>query len=115
MVLPFLFPLWLIVGTTRLEPSRGKCQAQSPSVRIGNSRFHKRSQLFIGMNNETLSVVAMCVCNSDRSIHCIAATTAQLQPAFLRLSAMIFQYFTCDGLCFLWLPFTVINYAEPSC
>jgi len=29
-------------------------------------QFHKRSQLFIGMHNETLSV-AMSVCNPDRS------------------------------------------------
>jgi hypothetical protein len=29
--------------------------------------FHKRSQLFIRLHNETLSVVAMCVCNPDRS------------------------------------------------
>ena len=30
-------------------------------------KFQKRSQLFIRMHNETLSVVAMCVCNPDRS------------------------------------------------
>ena len=28
--------------------------------------FHKRSQLFIPTHNETLSVVAMCVCDPDR-------------------------------------------------
>jgi hypothetical protein len=31
------------------------------------SQFHKRSQLFIRTQNETLSVVAMCVCNPHRS------------------------------------------------
>jgi hypothetical protein len=33
-----------------------------------NDRFHfeKFSQLFIRKRNETLSVVAMCVCNPDR-------------------------------------------------
>ena len=34
-----------------------------------NRRFkvHKRSQLFIRTGNDPLSVVAMCVCNRDRS------------------------------------------------
>jgi hypothetical protein len=32
-----------------------------------NVQFHKRSQQFIRAHNETLSVVAMCVCNPDRS------------------------------------------------
>jgi hypothetical protein len=30
-------------------------------------QFHKRSQLFIGVHNETLSVGAVCLCNPDRS------------------------------------------------
>jgi hypothetical protein len=30
-------------------------------------QFHKRRQLFIRVHNETLSVVAMCVSNQDRS------------------------------------------------
>ena len=30
-------------------------------------QFQKRCQLFIRSHNETLSVVAMCVCNPDRS------------------------------------------------
>ena len=30
-------------------------------------KFEKRCQFFIGVHNETLSVVAMCVCNTDRS------------------------------------------------
>jgi hypothetical protein len=30
-------------------------------------KFQKRRQLFIRMNNETLSVVAMCISNPDRS------------------------------------------------
>jgi hypothetical protein len=29
--------------------------------------FHKRGQLFIRTHNETLSVIAMRVCNPDRS------------------------------------------------
>jgi hypothetical protein len=29
-------------------------------------QLHKRSQLFIRTHNETLSIVAMCVCNPDR-------------------------------------------------
>jgi hypothetical protein len=31
-------------------------------------QFEKRSQLFIRGRNKTLSVVAMCVCNPDRSL-----------------------------------------------
>jgi hypothetical protein len=30
-------------------------------------KFQKRRQLFIRPHNETLSVVAVCVCNEDRS------------------------------------------------
>ena len=30
-------------------------------------KFQKRRQLFICMHNETLSVVAVCICNPDRS------------------------------------------------
>ena len=30
-------------------------------------KFQKPSQLFIGVHNETLPVVAMCVCNPDRA------------------------------------------------
>jgi hypothetical protein len=29
--------------------------------------FEKRCQFFIGVHNETLSVVVVCVCNPDRS------------------------------------------------
>jgi hypothetical protein len=29
--------------------------------------FEKRGQLFIGTHNQAVSVVAMCVCNPDRS------------------------------------------------
>jgi hypothetical protein len=45
-------------------------------------QLQKRSQLFIGIHNETLSVVAMCVCNRDRSPVGINRRDApQLQPA----------------------------------
>ena len=56
--------------------------------------FPKRSQLLIGVHNETLSVVAVRVNNPDRTPLRINDTQPQLQPAWLRLSAMIFQYFT---------------------
>ena len=53
-------------------------------------QFNKRSQLFVGAHNETLSVAAMCVCNPNRSpVESIAETQPKLQPALLRLSAMI--------------------------
>jgi len=30
-------------------------------------QFHKRRQLFIGVHNETLSIIALCVSNEDCS------------------------------------------------
>jgi hypothetical protein len=47
-------------------------------------KFQKRSQLFIGVHNETLSVIAMCVCNPDCSpvgIHCCHAAPAPIDFA----------------------------------
>jgi len=65
------------------------------SQKAGTNRpfqFQKRSQLFIRTHNETLCVVAMRVCNPDRSpLESIAETQRQLQPALLRLSAVISQ------------------------
>jgi hypothetical protein len=53
-------------------------------------KFNKRSQLVVGVHNETLSVVAMCVNNPDvRPWVSIAETQPQLQPDLVRLSAMI--------------------------
>jgi hypothetical protein len=44
---------------------------------------------------ETLPVAAMCVSNKDRlALQSTADAQPQLQPALLRLSAMISQYFT---------------------
>ena len=48
---------------------------------------NKRGQLFIRVHNETLSVVAMCVCNPDRS-------TSKIQrlgksPSFMTDSALM--------------------------
>jgi len=57
-------------------------------------QFQKRRQLFIRVHNEAIPVVAMCVRNPDcPAAESIAETQPQLQPAFLRLSAMISQYF----------------------
>jgi hypothetical protein len=54
--------------------------------------FQKRSQQLICMHNETLSVAAMCVSNEDRSPFTIhGCTQPQVQPAFLRLSAIFSQ------------------------
>jgi hypothetical protein len=49
-------------------------------------KFDKRTQLFIGTHDEALSVAAMCRQST-------AETQPQLQPALLRLSAMMSQYF----------------------
>jgi hypothetical protein len=58
--------------------------------------FQKRGQLFICPHNETLSVAAMRFRNPDpfAPLRPTAATQPKLQPALLRLSAMISQYFT---------------------
>jgi hypothetical protein len=48
----------------KISPAR---QAQIAASANRHSEFHKRSQLFIRVDNETLSVAAMCVCNADRS------------------------------------------------
>jgi hypothetical protein len=45
------------------------------------------------VHNETLSIAAMRVCNPDRVPVGIAEMQPQLQPALLRLSAMISQNF----------------------
>jgi hypothetical protein len=56
-------------------------------------QFQKRGQLFIRVHNETLSIAAMCVGDPDRSAsQSIADAQPQLQPALLRLSAIISQY-----------------------
>jgi hypothetical protein len=56
--------------------------------------FHKRGQLFIRADNETLSVAAMCVCNEDCApTESMAEMQPQVQPVLLRLSAMSSQYF----------------------
>jgi hypothetical protein len=57
-------------------------------------QFEKRSELVIGTHNETLAIAAMRVrieigCPSEST----AETQPQLQPALLRLSAMISQDF----------------------
>ena len=58
-------------------------------------QFKKRGQYVIRANNGPLSVVAMRVCNPDRSpVESIAETQPQLKPALPRLSAMISHYFT---------------------
>jgi hypothetical protein len=57
--------------------------------------FDKRTELFVGMHNKAPSVVAMRVNNPDRSpSESSADTQPQLQPALLRFSMMISQYFT---------------------
>jgi hypothetical protein len=61
-------------------------------------KFDKRSQLFIRAHNETLSVVAMCVSNEDRSparVHsCDAAPTP---TGFAEIVSDDSQYFTRSG------------------
>jgi hypothetical protein len=51
----------LLTAHVRLSDCRRECAADRPF------QFNKSSQLFIRADDETLSVVAMCVCNPDRS------------------------------------------------
>ena len=48
-------------------------------------QFHKRRQLFIRTHNETLSVVAMCVCNAIDGIapfYCVLASVWKTSSHF---------------------------------
>jgi len=53
----------------RIEPilKQPGYKGQSMSSRRDSFEFEKRSQFFIRTHNETLSVVAVCVCNPDCS------------------------------------------------
>src|SRR6266487_5054762 len=52
--------------------------------------FQKRAQLFIHTHDETFSAAAMRVCNGRLfAVGSTVVTQPQLQPALLRLSAMI--------------------------
>jgi hypothetical protein len=58
-------------------------------------KFNKRTEYFIGPDDETPSVAAVRVNNPDRSpSESRAETQPKLHPALLSLSAMISQYFT---------------------
>src|SRR4051812_16169698 len=68
------------------------CSTQEVSPNRG-FQFQKRCQVFIRVHNETFSLPT-CVCNPDRCpAESLAATYPQLNPALLRLSAMLSQYF----------------------
>jgi hypothetical protein len=122
MVLPFLFPLWLILGTAGLEQAKNLAaesplpdsnpfnDAESAENRASLSRqfaaavnrrfeFQKRSQLFLRTHDVTLSVATMCVWKSrsfarwNQSLR----RSPNSKPALLRWSAIISQYFTRSG------------------
>jgi len=62
--------------------------------------FQKRRQLFIRTQNEPLFVVAVRVSIPDRRpLESITETQPKLQPALLRLSAIISQYFKRPAFC----------------
>jgi hypothetical protein len=50
----------------------------------GSGGVIKRAELFIRPHNETLAVVAMCVCNPDRSLPVGANLGLRLNYEFLR-------------------------------
>ena len=49
------------------QAGRKSCDLRRARVAKRQFQFHKRRYLFIRTHNETLSVVAVCVCNPDRS------------------------------------------------
>jgi hypothetical protein len=53
----------LRTARVRLLDGRRDCAANR------QLELHKRSQLFLRVHNETLSVIAICVCDQDRSPH----------------------------------------------
>jgi len=67
----------------------GKSRRLSSKLASANTRFEfqKSRQLFIRSHNETLSIVAMRVCNPDRvrPLESIAETQPQLQTALIIL------------------------------
>jgi hypothetical protein len=54
------------LATPSLSKITPACQANSPNPNR-RFKFHKRYQLFIRVHNKTLSVIAVCVSNPDRS------------------------------------------------
>jgi len=54
--------------------------------------FHKRSQLFIRTHNKTLPLRCASTIQIVRPLESMAETQPQLQPALLRLSAVIRVY-----------------------
>jgi len=82
--------------TRSLEKIPPACQYKKSRPQITDPSSTKRRQLFIGTHNETLSVrrdVRLQRRLFDRK-NPLLRTQPQLQPALLRLSAMISQYFT---------------------
>jgi hypothetical protein len=63
------------------RPSELECD---PTARSRRDAFHKGGQLFIRVRNETLSIVAMRVCNEDCPSESTPETQLQLQLALLR-------------------------------
>src|SRR2546423_9942172 len=124
MVLPFLFLLWLILGTAGLEqaknlaggvlrliqirlttPSLPKivrvCQDNSPRLRIADSSS-KNAVSFSSARTTKRFPSPRCASAIQimRPSEAKAETQPQLQPALPRLSAMISQFFT-PGACAL--------------
>src|SRR5882724_8101003 len=114
MVLPFLFPLWLILGTAGLEQAKNLAGESSPSdsnpfndaesaenrARLSRQfaaavnrlfAFQKRRQLFIcarTMKRFPSSRWASAI-QIVRPLASTADTQPQLQPALLRLSVIV--------------------------
>jgi hypothetical protein len=55
------------LSEVEVEKKSGARQANSPRARVAVSSLNKLAQLFISAHNETLSVIAMPISNSDCS------------------------------------------------
>jgi hypothetical protein len=94
IVFPSLFPSFFRLIQTHFNDGGARVVGPWDFSRIPPLRVHKRRQFFISTHNETLSVPAMRISDEDRSPARVqSCDAAQLQPALLRLSAMISEYF----------------------
>ena len=62
-------------------------------------KFEERSQFLVGADDETLSIVAMCVCNPDRSpvgIHCGRTAPACKSSDRIRVPSQISRFLLFD-------------------
>jgi hypothetical protein len=78
----------------------GNCNSPGNTTALARFEFQKRSQLFIGAHNETLSFVPMCVNNPDRSPVAIHRCNATPTPScFAEIVSDDFPALPCTFRC----------------